>query len=428
MTGLLPPIEPPRQRPLGWRAVMAVLLVLLTGGIVWLVVSGESPRQSLVWDDPDDARSFSPELRRLLASEPLPVVEPLEIPALPPQEARQINASVPFASGANPPARPFVLALQGVERERAIDCLTSALWYEAGTDWEGQRAVAQVVLNRLRHPAFPKSVCAVVYQGQERRTGCQFTFTCDGALARSPPPWAWERSRFAAMAALDGAVYRPVGLATHYHTDWVVPRWSAKLDKIAAVRTHLFFRWRGNWGTLAAFGARPAGNEMIVARLAFLSAAHRAQEASEQGAVVEAAADSALIPGATASGSPFTARDPAIREPMIDPALLRGHRLTASDSVSGIYLLTLGSGPAGSHAMAALALCGEKQRCKVMGWTGASSSPRALPLDRRTVASAAFLYERQNGQEHVRWDCGQVPQAPRDKCLSPGSGWDTAGR
>ncbi|MGJ3626051.1 cell wall hydrolase [Sphingomonas sp. MMS24-JH45] len=84
----------------------------------------------------------------------------------------------------------------------------------------------QVVLNRLRHPAFPKTVCGVVFQGAERSTGCQFTFTCDGALARQPSPLAWDRARKVAAAALAGAVYRPVGYATHYHTDWVVPYWS----------------------------------------------------------------------------------------------------------------------------------------------------------------------------------------------------------
>ena len=103
--------------------------------------------------------------------------------------------------------------------------------YEARDD--GQAAVAQVVLNRLRHPLFPKTVCGVVFQGSQKTTGCQFTFTCDGAMLRYTPAAAgWSRARDIARLALNGSVYAPVGHATHYHTDWVVPYWSASLEKI----------------------------------------------------------------------------------------------------------------------------------------------------------------------------------------------------
>ena len=107
----------------------------------------------------------------------------------------------------------------------------------------------QTVLNRVRHPAFPATVCGVVFQGSERSTGCQFTFTCDGALARQPSAAAWARARALAEQALDGAVDERVGNATHYHTDWVVPYWRTSLDKIAQVETHIFDRWRGHLTT-----------------------------------------------------------------------------------------------------------------------------------------------------------------------------------
>src|SRR3954468_6506981 len=86
------------------------------------------------------------------------------------------------------PARPFDVGAASADDFRsALDCLTAAVYYEARSESEdGQRAVAQVVLNRVRHPAFPKSVCGVVYQGSNRATGCQFSFTCDGSLARGP--------------------------------------------------------------------------------------------------------------------------------------------------------------------------------------------------------------------------------------------------
>jgi spore germination cell wall hydrolase CwlJ-like protein len=79
------------------------------------------------------------------------------------------------------------------------DCLTAAIYYEAASEPDdGQRAVAQVVLNRVAHPAYPKTVCGVVYQGSERGTGCQFTFTCDGALARKPSRYFWDRAAWRA--------------------------------------------------------------------------------------------------------------------------------------------------------------------------------------------------------------------------------------
>ncbi|MBK6297661.1 MAG: cell wall hydrolase [Sphingomonadales bacterium] len=144
---------------------------------------------------------------------------------------------------------PYHFGRKNPDFERARDCLASAAWYEAGDDSAGQRSVMQVVLNRLMHPAFPKTVCRVVFQGEDRTTGCQFTFTCDGALARrSPSEKAWKRAQAIAELALSGTVDSSVGLATHYHTDWVVPNWSGSLDKIARVGSHLF-------SVFAAFGA-----------------------------------------------------------------------------------------------------------------------------------------------------------------------------
>ena len=166
-----------------------------------------------------------------------------------PAKAFEMNASVPNASGPIFPAAPFKATMgeAGIgTRLTALECLASAVYYEAGSESSvGQRAVAQVVLNRVRHPAYPHSVCGVVFQGSERTTGCQFTFTCDGSLVRrSPSEKAWERAQSIAELALRGVVDPSVGLATHYHTDWVVPNWSGSLDKIAQIGSHLFFRFR----------------------------------------------------------------------------------------------------------------------------------------------------------------------------------------
>lgn len=191
---------------------------------------------------------------------------------LSPEAARLWNASIPLSTAPNPAARPFRLATEGqLDETRATDCMTAAIYYEAGYEsLDGQRAVAQVVLNRLRNPLFPKSVCGVVFQGAERATGCQFTFTCDGALKRRPAEDAWDRARKVAVAALDGYVMKKVGNATHYHADYVAPAWSPTLVKVAVVGQHIFYRWTGGLGLPPAFGGRYAGGEMKDLQIATL--------------------------------------------------------------------------------------------------------------------------------------------------------------
>ncbi|TPG15713.1 cell wall hydrolase [Sphingomonas oligophenolica] len=161
-------------------------------------------------------------------------------------------------------ARPFsIAAASSLARSRAAECLTAAIYYEAATEPDaGQSAVAQVILNRVRHPAFPSTICGVVYQGSER-AGCQFSFACDGAMARVPMRSAWTRAARAAAMALAGYVYAPVGLATHYHTYAVTPAWNRSLVMTGVVGAHFFHRWKGFWGTAAAFSQRYTGNEPV---------------------------------------------------------------------------------------------------------------------------------------------------------------------
>jgi hypothetical protein len=182
---------------------------------------------------------------------------------LSPDAARIWNASHPIDPGPNPAAKPFNLTAEGVlDEARAIDCMTAAIYYEAGFEsLDGQRAVAQVVINRLRNPLFPKTVCGVVFQGAERTTGCQFTFTCDGALGREPQKEVWDRARKVAEAALHGYVMKKVGNATHYHADYVAPYWSPTLVKVAVIGQHIFYRWTGGMGLPPAFAGRYAGGE-----------------------------------------------------------------------------------------------------------------------------------------------------------------------
>jgi spore germination cell wall hydrolase CwlJ-like protein len=142
------------------------------------------------------------------------------------------NFNLPIAGIPNPAAAAYALrATTPLDQMRSLDCMTQAVYYEAGNQSEdGQRAVAQVVINRVRHPAWPNSVCGVVYQGAMRRGGgCQFTFTCDGALARTPMPALWAQARRVAAEALAGRTFAPVGMSTFYHANYVFPSWAPRL-------------------------------------------------------------------------------------------------------------------------------------------------------------------------------------------------------
>ena len=183
---------------------------------------------------------------------------------LTPEEATKANEQRPFVARPDSAAAKFVLHTDAADRERALNCLTQAVYYEAASEGaDGGRAVAQIVLNRMRHPGYPASVCGVVYQGADRPSGCQFTFTCDGSLLRAPVPTLWARSRKIAEEALGGHVFAPVGHATHYHADYVLPYWADSLDKSIQIGRHIFYRLRSSLGASNAFSQRYAGAEPV---------------------------------------------------------------------------------------------------------------------------------------------------------------------
>jgi len=167
------------------------------------------------------------------------------------------------------PMRPF--SLRGaLDQSRDLECLTQAVYYEArGESRGGQQAVAQVVLNRVRHPAFPKSVCGVVFQGA-RYGGCQFSFACDGSVHRPVEIRAWRRAETVAAKALDGSVMGGVGSATHFHVVGLSPAWRNRMTQVALVGQHVFYRFGGRAGRASAFDAvpelsPPLANETTVA-------------------------------------------------------------------------------------------------------------------------------------------------------------------
>jgi hypothetical protein len=165
-----------------------------------------------------------------------------------------------------PVAQSFISNGSEIDRVRAEQCLTMAVYYEAATESDdGQRAVAQVVLNRVAHPAYPNTVCGVVFQGSERSTGCQFTFTCDGSLAKRPMAYWWNRANRVAREALAGFVYAPVGLATNYHATYVHPNWSDILLPVTTIGAHRFYRLPGAGGMSRTFRVTYVGGEPIAA-------------------------------------------------------------------------------------------------------------------------------------------------------------------
>ena len=278
-----------------------------------------------------------------------PEPEPMRFRDVAPRDALAINASVPVSELPNPAARPFSASFATpLDRLRAVECLTAAVYYEAAIEpLDGQRAVAQVVLNRVRHPAYPRTICGVVFQGSERSTGCQFTFTCDGGIRRTPAASLWARARRVAEEAIAGKVYAPVGWATHYHTNWVVPYWSSSLTKLANVGTHIFYRWAGGWGRAPAFRFQAASLEPQIGLMRHLtsdaaSLADAEALTTDQAAALAAAAAAAageagkLPPGVVpaAAGSltsdisnrPVVRRyEPMTREAATQAALARGN-------------------------------------------------------------------------------------------------------
>jgi hypothetical protein len=227
------------------RSMLGLPMLLFAASCVPQAMANEAP----------DKLTAAALAKASAGSVPVAAVEPPPLPEL----------AEDIAVGS--PARPFDLRqASDHDAQTALECLTAAIYYEARSESEGgQRAVAQVVLNRVRHPAFPKSVCGVVYQGSNRSTGCQFTFTCDGSLARTRQPGPWERARRFAAEALSGYVYQPVGLATHYHTTAIHPWWADAMAKAVTIGSHIFYRWRGEWGDPKSFRRPYVGAEAYAA-------------------------------------------------------------------------------------------------------------------------------------------------------------------
>ncbi len=171
-------------------------------------------------------------------------------------------SEAPESKAASFAAQPFIIRPGNPDYARAVKCLTDAIYYEAANEPDsGQRAVAQVIINRMRHPTYPNNICGVIYQGSERQTGCQFSYSCDGSMVRVPSRASWNRAYRVAAAALTGYVHTIVGTATHYHTVNIYPYWAPSLDFLGVIGAHRFYKWKGSAGRPSAFFSRYTGNE-----------------------------------------------------------------------------------------------------------------------------------------------------------------------
>lgn len=254
--------EPARSRASALpRPAMATggLLLGLAGSALFASRGAEIPASAIGLETPVAATFTAPVSPSFNPGDPMTIAPGSPDPNAPLTAGQRaaIQAAIAVPSYVGPaPAGTAIRFATNADRERALGCMTQAIYYEAGTEPEaGQRAVAQVVINRMRHPDYPNSVCGVVYQT------CQFTFTCDGALARRPVPAIWSRARRYAEDALAGRAFAGVGYSTHYHTVDIWPYWADVLPVTTTIARHIFHRMPGAGGAPYAFSARHAGRE-----------------------------------------------------------------------------------------------------------------------------------------------------------------------
>jgi spore germination cell wall hydrolase CwlJ-like protein len=394
------PLEPEAADPIFWslsRPLSAVAVAIVALSCLGFALWSVAPSQHM-------ARVG----RAAAAASILPSLPKNERRPVDPLAAENLNAVIPFAPLPAEATPPFIFVGSDDARARAIDCLAAAGWYEVGDDPEGQRAVFQVVLNRTRHVMFPKTICATVFQGSDLQTGCQFTFTCDGALRRRPDARRWQEARYRAEAAIGGDVYPPVRNATHYHANYVLPYWAEQLDKIAQVDVHLFYKWRGGLGTRAAFRVLDDMNEPVIALLRDISVAHQPVTAS---IAFDNVAINSMIASEHVVSLPAPVPAPAglLRRPPPGRITWQGDNMTVMQLDPQMF--------AGRYAIHALAICKDLPQCWVMGWRS-GAAPAHSQIDDAQLMTLSFLYVRtEEGADRSYWNCTESVRSDPARCL-----------
>ncbi len=254
-----------------WRRALAAILLALCA--VLAAVPGLARADAIAADRFAAPQSAPPPLQGSTRSRIGPASAPLFVRIAPPVYAAPDDAPPVYSvlDGATPfAATSFAAAgFAATSRGRALDCLTMAIAYEAGQEpLVGQQAVAQVILNRTRVARFPNSVCGVVFEGSQRSTGCQFTFTCDGSIRRRLRDATMQVARMAATSVLAGQAPDWVSGATHYHANYVLPYWAATGTRVARIGAHIFYRMRGDAGISSS---ALLGNEPDIAALQMMA-------------------------------------------------------------------------------------------------------------------------------------------------------------
>jgi len=202
---------------------------------------------------------------------------------------------------------------------RQVECLTQAVYFEArGESAVGQEAVAEVVLNRVRSPGFPKTVCGVVFQGAGTGRACQFSFACDGSMRRTREVAAWNRAERVASRALAGQLDAHVGGATHFHTANVRPGWGDRMLQVATVGFHSFYR-----------AGSPEKRQALL---------------SQPGRFVRMSAESAFDDARAKVAGPATALDPEPQSPAAAPSSLT-HAVVDAEAVLAVVPSSAGGAP-----------------------------------------------------------------------------------
>ncbi len=177
---------------------------------------------------------------------------------------RIVPAAIDLKASAQPEKKKLVLApskakveetfkLKRSEKQKVVaqrrvqlaeeNCLARAVYFEARSESElGQLAVAKVILNRVKDPDYPKSICGVVYQGSGSRNSCQFSFACDGLPDDVKSASAWSNAKGIAQKALAGdSKLAAMGSATNYHADYVKPKWARSMKRLVKIGRHIFY-------------------------------------------------------------------------------------------------------------------------------------------------------------------------------------------
>jgi hypothetical protein len=165
-----------------------------------------------------------------------PDAVPIEVASFP-----RATFALPAPGGAHP---DYASLIEPEKMNSEKRCLAEAVYFESRSEpAAGQAAVAQVVLNRVSSGLYPGSICGVVYQNRHHYKRCQFSFACEGKSLRITERESWATAVRVADEVLAGRAYiTDVGRSTHYHANYVKPRWARRLTKMDVIGRHIFYR------------------------------------------------------------------------------------------------------------------------------------------------------------------------------------------